>query len=781
MNMNSMLVGKCLTCGADIAYQDGQEWVKCTSCGKTHAVASFLNEQIRINKIREEKRETEEKLKKAEEEKSEAERRLYQTITSLANIETAQIEHDTLLRQLHEGQDQNRINLKSLVQLAEELQNTQDESNDFINTIYRCVIDGQDTVEDALQALNNVVTQLLSSHTDFENRSNEIVEYFKTDLKDKDKRLEELKNWMQGAHREDDQRLIRIQFVCEELIKDDKQREQQIEQLRADSKDIQEAVKEFEKHWEESELNKRVQYFRQAESYQFERKFDKAEDMYHQVVITGGKDPEVYWRIVLCHYCIEYQVDNEGNRIPSILYPDLREPSEIPARWELQNSYQTEEQRKYYTEQVEVIDRILDKYRRLCKEVQFDVFISVKQKDKGAFTADYGKGLQLHSYLTNELGLKVFNSEVTKPNVGEEFEPYILAALMSAKVLIVVGSCREYMDAQWVRNEWSRYMWLQKNENPKRDRMLFCYLVEGMKPYQMPNELIPIQVVKEDDFAAKDELVKTLKRVFGGKPQPSVQTEKQLLANWEAWLTLGKGYFDRIKEEYNQMVKRGEHLDNTKFHLLALCADYKVPSIDRLPQQVPELIFNSKFTLADRCAKNQEDRALIDNLKKDYEQDNLRKQVAKKNKVYAVLSVISAFVICMIMIMLYYVEPYADEMKRDIHVETILISGTVLVLFLSIILFRAIYRLSAKKAIEASGLTRTIGVIHLCVCLFVLIGAIFTGDNAWDGWILGRWAHYYQYYNDYLIEIYTFASSVFISTIGAILTIAQKNKYTAIV
>ena len=49
---NSMFLEKCPTCGSDIYYQDGEPLVKCTSCGKTHRVAAFLNEQIRIDKLR---------------------------------------------------------------------------------------------------------------------------------------------------------------------------------------------------------------------------------------------------------------------------------------------------------------------------------------------------------------------------------------------------------------------------------------------------------------------------------------------------------------------------------------------------------------------------------------------------------------------------------------------------------------------------------------------------------------------------------------------------------
>ena len=771
---NSMFLEKCPTCGSDIYYQDGESLVKCTSCGKTHRVAAFLNEQIRIDKLRKDNQKKTEELEAARYEKAEADKRLFHTITALGNIETAQMEHKALMEQLNDELNQNQAQVSSLIKLSEELQNNQNSNRDLINVLYNRIIEGQNTAENAIKALQYTFRQLAEDKTD------EIVEYLKLDSKEKSELLEELQIWMQNAHQEDNIRLGNIQKVCEELITDNALQEARIEQLRADSQKIQKTVEGFEKHWREAELKKMVECFRQAEIYQFERKFDKAEEYYRQVLIAGGKDPEVYWRIVLCHYCIEYQVDNEGNRIPSILYPDLREPDKIVDRKNLTNSFQTEEQKKYYNEQIEVIDKCLEEYRRFCKTVQYDVFISVKQKDDGHPTDDCAKAYILYNYLSTELGLKVFNSEVTKPYSGERFAPYILAALISSKVMIVVGSCQEYMEAQWVRNEWSRYMWLQKNENPANKderRKLVCYLVNGMKPDQMPSELASIQCIEENDLDSKEKLKGTLETTFGKLPKGNkteIKTVDELIVQWETYLANKK--HETIKEQYNQLVQQGKYLNNSMIHLIKICADRKVASVDLLPKKVPNLQNIDKFALADKYAKSIEDRKIIDDLKNRCIKEDERRREAKKNKKYVAFSAVSALVITILMIALYYVEPYEDLMKRDTHIEAILLGGAIVVFLLSILLFRLIHRLSVKKSIEADGKTRIIGFTHLCVCLFVLVGAVYTGDEAWNGWILGRWAHYYQYYSVHLIEIYTLFASVVVSAVAAILTIIQRRK-----
>nr|MCR5844635.1 toll/interleukin-1 receptor domain-containing protein [Oscillospiraceae bacterium] len=428
-------------------------------------------------------------------------------------------------------------------------------------------------------------------------------------------------------------------------------------------------------------------------------------------------------------------------------------------------------------------------------KLKYDVFISVKQTDKTEGkthpTEDYRVGLELYDHLTS-LGLKVFNSEKTKGPAGKEWEPYILAALMSARVMIVVGTCPKYMESQWVKNEWTRFQWLQKYErDEKKERVLFCYLSGGMKAEQIPKALNPNKQAIIDGIHAQTELDAVIKGIFP-PPPPSNEnesrkktekppkppiTEEQLLANWEAWLRLGgKDYIDKIKTDYASMVARGEHLTNPTFHLLSLCAENKVPSIRELPQSISNLQKESKFLLADQCAVSEEDRKLIDSLKKACAEEKDKKKKEKKNKAYAVISLVSAAVICAFLIALYFVEPNADVLKRDTHIEAILLGGAAVVVLLAFVLFRILRRLSQSKCTMANSETRLYGFIHLCVCLFALIGVLNAGENIWNGWVLGVWAHYYEQYTIHLVEIYIFAASILISATGAIMTIVQRNR-----
>ena len=78
---------------------------------------------------------------------------------------------------------------------------------------------------------------------------------------------------------------------------------------------MQQSLERFESKWELASLQELHQLYRQAENFQHDREFDKAEEYYHNVLTKGGQDAEVYWRLIMCHYCLSFQKDEEGRQI----------------------------------------------------------------------------------------------------------------------------------------------------------------------------------------------------------------------------------------------------------------------------------------------------------------------------------------------------------------------------------------------------------------------------------------------------------------------------------
>ena len=773
---------QCTYCGGEVYYSDQDKQVRCKLCGNVMIVAEFPREQQKTEQRLKEGEEAKAELEKAKQEKQQAQEALAGAVRALDDIQENEKGQAATLQDILDGQHADQRTQEQIIQQLHVLQDGQQEERGFLDKLLQNISAGQKSADEKLVLISKIADQLLRNQGKTDDMIIALKEQITGSDQEKQKLIEEFREWSESAHKEDISRLEQIRDRGEAVLNGLNSLNEKISKSNANIGKVEGAVKDLGTKWEGQARSRLDKQYRLAESLQKERRFDEAEKQYQQILIDGGEDPEVYWRILMCHYCIEYQKDDEGNQIPSILYPDLRDPSEISARSDLLNAAKKagDNQYKIYKEKIESIDKILDKYRYWQNKHNFDVFISVKQTDGSHPTNDSIVGRELYDHIKS-LGLEVFNSQLTKGPAGQEWEPYILAALMSARVMIVVGTRPEYMESQWVKNEWSRFQWLQKNEKDKsRERRLFCYLARGMTAREIPKGLNPNRQAIIDGMGAQKELDDVLRDIFPQiQPTPAPdpdQTAEQITSKWDTWLTLKK--FDEVTKEYNRMVQYGQHLDNPKVHLDALCAEYELTGIDELPRKITDLPNNNKFSLADRCAETPEDRALIDKLKQAYELELKRKEDSRKSKKYALISAISALFIVFLLIALYFVEPFSDN-RRDIHVECIVVGGAAVILALSLLLFRMIKALSASGHIEASPITRLTGLIHLCVCIFALAGYVITGENAWNGWILGKWLYYYESYNLYRIELYILAGALVISAFSAIKTMVQKNKSPA--
>lgn len=146
------------------------------------------------------------------------------------------------------------------------------------------------------------------------------------------------------------------------------------------------------------------------------------------------------------------------------------------------------------------------------KEQPYDVFICYKEAtDGGSRTKDSVIAQDIYHHLTKE-GCRVFFSKITlEDKLGQQYEPYIFSALNSAKVMLVLGTCREYFESIWVKNEWSRFLALKKKD-PARE-LIPCY--RDMDAYDMPDELSGLQSQDMGKIGFIQDLVSGVKKILG--------------------------------------------------------------------------------------------------------------------------------------------------------------------------------------------------------------------------------------------------------------------------
>lgn len=231
--------------------------------------------------------------------------------------------------------------------------------------------------------------------------------------------------------------------------------------------------------------------FDRAGDLRRQNEFDKAEALYEQILEIDNSDAEVYWSLVLCKYGIEYvEEPDSGKRIPTVHRAQF---TSIFADENFKRAieYADDEQKKLYSKEAEKIEQIQKEIIEISsKEDQFDVFICYKESDEnGDRTEDSVIAYDLYQNLTKN-GYKVFFSRVTlESKLGTAYEPYIFSALNSSKIMIVIGTKPEYFEAVWVKNEWSRFLKMMRDDSSKT--LIPAY--KNMNPYKLPKEFSYLQ------------------------------------------------------------------------------------------------------------------------------------------------------------------------------------------------------------------------------------------------------------------------------------------------
>ena len=251
--------------------------------------------------------------------------------------------------------------------------------------------------------------------------------------------------------------------------------------------------------------------YNRANSLRLQCEFDRAEEIYEKILEIDQTEAEAHWGLVLCAYGIEY-VEEPGTfrRIPTchrMSYEAVMASADYLAAVEYGDAVQCE----IYKKEAEAIDKIQRSILDIVKtEEPFDVFICYKETGKdGRRTEDSVIAGAIYDQLTKE-GLKVFFAAVTLENrLGEEYEPYIFAALHSARVMLAIGTRPEHLQAVWVKNEWSRYLKLLKTD-PSR-LLIPCY--RDMDAYELPEELSHLQAQDLSKIGAVQDLIRGIRKV----------------------------------------------------------------------------------------------------------------------------------------------------------------------------------------------------------------------------------------------------------------------------
>ncbi len=367
--------------------------------------------------------------------------------------------------------------------------------------------------------------------------------------------------------------------------------------------------------------DKKKNLYDRANHFRRNNEYDKAMAMYEQILNEDAQDAESYWSIVLCKYGIEYVEDPATHRrVPTVnraqmtsVFSDENYKSAL--------KYADSEQRAIYEAEAKEIEQIQKGILAISsKEEPFDVFICYKESDaSGRRTPDSVLANDLYHQLTQE-GFKVFFARITlEDKLGSAYEPYIFAALNSAKVMVVLGTKPEYFTAIWVKNEWSRFLAQIKGGANK----VLIPAYKDMDPYDLPEEFSHLQAQDMSKLGFMQDLIRGIKKLTG---QNEKQEVKQAAAYAEyaaagngaqalverAFLFLEDGDFSKADELCEQALNQDPK--NAKAYVGKLMVSRQVKKQEDLSKETEILTEDNYFQKAIRFAE--------DGLKKELERCN---------------------------------------------------------------------------------------------------------------------------------------------------------------
>ena len=279
--------------------------------------------------------------------------------------------------------------------------------------------------------------------------------------------------------------------------------------------------------------DRRANLYDRANHFRRNNEFDKAAGIYEQILNEEPTDAEAYWSLVLCRYGIEYVEDPATHkRIPTInrtQFTSIYDDEDYKSALKHAGGYQ----RSLYEEEAATINDIQKGILAISQnEEPFDVFICYKETDaNGRRTPDSVLANDIYHQLTQE-GFKVFFARITlEDKLGTAYEPYIFAALNSAKVMVVLGTKPEYFNAAWVKNEWSRYLSLVNQSGGKK---VLIPAYRDMDPYDLPEEFSHLQAQDMSKLGFLQDLIRGIKKITKvDEPKPMVK-EKVVVSTSDA-------------------------------------------------------------------------------------------------------------------------------------------------------------------------------------------------------------------------------------------------------
>ena len=197
--------------------------------------------------------------------------------------------------------------------------------------------------------------------------------------------------------------------------------------------------------------------------------------------------------------------------------------------------------------------------------------------------------------------------------------------------MLVIGTKPEYFDAVWVRNEWSRYLKIVREDRSKL--LIPCY--RDMDAYDLPEEFSHLQAQDMSKIGFINDVIRGIKKVLNTeKNEPKASkgsvVHKTTSANVENLLKRGNLALEDEKwEEANNFFEQvlNENVEEYRAYIGKLCVDLKISNEDALINVIQEFPNYANYKKACKFGGYEVERRLFEL----YQQGHYDLAVSKMN------------------------------------------------------------------------------------------------------------------------------------------------------
>ena len=240
--------------------------------------------------------------------------------------------------------------------------------------------------------------------------------------------------------------------------------------------------------------------------------FDEAATAYARAVELDSKEPEAFFGLALANAQVRYLKDEVNNRLQPICYSASDKSIVQDTNFKRAIALATPDQKKEYEVKGREIDAIREEFNEFRKQgLNYDTFICVKVTEEGGrHTEDSHTAALLYKELKNAGYSPFYSEEEIHGRTGVMYEAMILYALYTSQSMLLVCSDESYLQTKWVKNEYSRFLKMQRDEEKARGSLTVVF--KGTAVDRVPGLNGKVQGIDFNTFNALNQVLDFVQR-----------------------------------------------------------------------------------------------------------------------------------------------------------------------------------------------------------------------------------------------------------------------------